>query len=101
MNPRFHRTLPAYGRKVSIWIEDEQVEAWAGETLLAAILSRRDSLPGAGPDGARAGFCLMGACQECWVQIEQAGPVRACTTRVAGGMRVRAQPTDVGWNENE
>jgi len=27
----------------------------------------------------RAGFCLMGACQDCWVWMDDGGRVRACT----------------------
>lgn len=101
MTARFHRVLPAQGRTVSVWIENERVEALEGESLLAVILSRRDSLPGDGPDGARAGFCLMGACQECWVQVAHAGPVRACTTKVADGMRIGPHATDFGWDQDE
>ena len=56
MRPRFYRVVPANGRLISIWLEGEAVDAWEGESLFAAILSRRDSLPGAGPDGARRDF---------------------------------------------
>jgi len=101
MRTRFHRALPAQGRKVSVWLEDERVEACEGESLLAVILSRRDSLPGSGPDGARTGFCLMGACQECWLQVEHAGPVRACTTKVSDGMRIGPHVADTGWEQDE
>jgi len=92
MTARFQRAIPAGGRRVSVWLEGVALEAWEGESLLAAILTQRDCLPGDGPEGARAGFCLMGACQECWVQLEQAGPVRACTTKVADGMRIGPYP---------
>jgi predicted molibdopterin-dependent oxidoreductase YjgC len=61
-----------------------------GDTLLTAILAA-----GAGPlresefgDGPRSGFCLMGACQECWVAVEGRGVVRACSTLVEPGMAV-------------
>jgi NADH dehydrogenase/NADH:ubiquinone oxidoreductase subunit G len=40
-------------------------------------------------DGPRAGFCLMGACQDCWVAVEGMGRVRACTTLAQDGMAVR------------
>ena len=36
----------------------------------------------------RAGFCLMGACQDCWVWLADGPRVRACTTPVAEGMHV-------------
>jgi hypothetical protein len=37
---------------------------------------------------ARAGFCLMGACQECWVWLGAGRRVRACTTLVSEGMKI-------------
>jgi predicted molibdopterin-dependent oxidoreductase YjgC len=36
----------------------------------------------------RAGFCLMGACQDCWVRLGDGRRVRACTTRVSDGMAI-------------
>ena len=39
-------------------------------------------------EGARAGFCLMGACQDCWVKQEEGGSLRACSTYVRDGLRL-------------
>jgi predicted molibdopterin-dependent oxidoreductase YjgC len=71
-------------------LDGVEVEAKQGDTLLTAILAA-----GAGPlresefgDGPRSGFCLMGACQECWVVVEGRGVVRACATLVEPGMAV-------------
>ncbi len=65
------------------------IEALAGDTLLVALLTNiarlRESEFG---DGARAGFCLMGACQECWVWTTEGERLRACSTPVAAGMRI-------------
>jgi predicted molibdopterin-dependent oxidoreductase YjgC len=36
----------------------------------------------------RAGFCLIGACQDCWVRGEDGKRMRACSTRIEAGMRV-------------
>jgi len=36
----------------------------------------------------RAGFCLIGACQDCWVRTEAGARVRACSTPIAEGMRI-------------
>ena len=53
---------------VRLFIRERPVEALAGDTLMVAILNNirhlRESEFG---DGKRAGFCLMGACQDCWV----------------------------------
>ena len=72
-------------------LDGEERTARAGDTLLTAILAAgagwlRESEFG---DGRRAGFCLMGACQDCWVTVEGLGRRRACGTLVAPGMEVR------------
>ena len=36
----------------------------------------------------RAGFCLMGACQDCWVELADGRRVQACSTTVEPGMAV-------------
>jgi NADH dehydrogenase/NADH:ubiquinone oxidoreductase subunit G len=36
----------------------------------------------------RAGFCQMGACQDCWVALEDGTRLRACTTKLEPGMRI-------------
>ena len=61
----------------------------AGDTVLSAILSVSPMLRHSefGPE-ARAGFCLMGACQDCWVWIGDGRRVRACTTLAAPAMSV-------------
>ncbi len=48
-------------------------------------------------DGARAGFCLMGACQDCWVWDETGQRLRACTTMVLDGMTLRTAPPGQYW----
>lgn len=59
-----------------------------GDTILTAVLTVRRHLAEPQPDdGPRAGFCMMGACQECWVAVDGM-PVRACGTLVIAGMRV-------------
>ena len=61
-----------------------------GDTVLTAVLTAEDSLRGSDFSGEpRAGFCLMGACQDCWVQLESGERLRACTTMLVPGMHVR------------
>nr|WP_237182233.1 (2Fe-2S)-binding protein [Roseomonas marmotae] len=72
-------------------LEGQEISALEGDTLLTALLAGgaghlRESEFG---DGHRAGFCLMGACQDCWVSVEGLGRVRACATLARDGMRVR------------
>ncbi|PZW47144.1 2Fe-2S iron-sulfur cluster protein [Humitalea rosea] len=86
------RRLRDAGRpRILLTLEGEALEAQAGDTLLTALLAGgaghlRDSEFG---DGPRAGFCLMGACQDCWVVVEGQGRVRACATLAEDGMRVK------------
>lgn len=58
-----------------------------GDTVLTAILLQGDRLRTSPFSGAaRAGFCLMGACQDCWVQCADGRRLRACSTLVEAGM---------------
>jgi len=81
---------------VSFMLDGAPADACVGDTLLTAILAQDGYLRASEfGDGLRAGFCLMGACQDCWVIIEGGGRVRACTTPIEDGMRVsrgRPQP---------
>jgi hypothetical protein len=63
--------------------------ALMGDTVLSAVLSVAPSLRRSefGPE-ARAGFCLMGACQDCWIWQEDGPRLRACSTPLAEGMRL-------------
>lgn len=76
---------------IRLTLDGARIEAQQGDTLLTALLAGgaghlRDSEFG---DGLRAGFCLMGACQDCWVVVEGLGRVRACATLAQDGMEVR------------
>ncbi|MDE0048277.1 MAG: (2Fe-2S)-binding protein [Rhodospirillales bacterium] len=80
---------------VTIFHGGQALSALDGDTLLTALLCngvalRRNEFDG----GPRAGFCNMGACQDCWVVLEGGGRIRACTTEVRDGMRVRAPDED-------
>ncbi|WJS85396.1 (2Fe-2S)-binding protein [Paracoccus sp. TOH] len=68
-----------------------------GDTVLTAILTGAGSLRPAefGPE-RRAGFCLMGACQDCWIWAEDGARLRACSTPLAAGMRLLSEAPR-GW----
>ncbi len=74
--------------RIAFTIDGAPAEALAGDTLLTAVLANaphlRESEFG---DGKRAGFCWMGACQDCWITVD-GRRVRACSTPVAEGMQV-------------
>ena len=68
-------------------LDHAPVTAQEGDTILTAVLAARPHLIASDANGPRAGFCLMGACQECWVAVDGV-PVRACGTLLAAGMLV-------------
>jgi predicted molibdopterin-dependent oxidoreductase YjgC len=74
---------------VEITVDGMRVQACPGESIAAALLvagrralrmSPRLGLP-------RGAFCMMGACQECLVQVDGRLAL-ACQTPVRAGMRV-------------
>lgn len=84
------RRLAERDRPVIRFVLDGRAcEALAGDTLLTALLTNGRRLRSSEfGDGQRAGFCLMGACQDCWVALDDGTRLRACTSFVAEGMRI-------------
>ncbi|MEO1001098.1 MAG: (2Fe-2S)-binding protein [Pseudomonadota bacterium] len=77
--------------EVAFTFEGAEVRAPAGETLLAALVAAGHlRLRSAPRDGAaRGGFCAMGLCQECLVEVD-GQRVEACRAEVAAGLVVRS-----------
>jgi aerobic-type carbon monoxide dehydrogenase small subunit (CoxS/CutS family) len=76
--------------RIAFTLDGAPAEALDGDTLLTAILTNAGHLRTSEfGDGTRAGFCWMGACQDCFVWVEGLGRVRACTTVLDPGMAVR------------
>src|SRR5260221_2259976 len=87
--PQFGRLAGSDRPGIRGGIGGRSCEALAGDTLLTALLTNGRRLRSSEfGDGPRAGFCLMGACQDCWVTLEDGTRLRACTTFVAEGMRI-------------
>ena len=90
---RFKRLAETGRKPISLTIGTRRVEALQGDTLLTALLLARGHLRQSEfADGPRAGFCLMGACQDCWVTLADGRRVRACTTTAEDGMALEAIP---------
>ena len=88
MNGRLVRAIVPDGPPVRILVDGAEVTAYAGDSVLVAVLTARNALRRHEfSDEPRAGFCLMGACQDCWVWLADGARVRACTTPVADGMQ--------------
>ncbi|MCI5067223.1 (2Fe-2S)-binding protein [Acidovorax sp.] len=98
MSQRFVRVAEEERARVRILIDGEMAAALAGDTLMVALLSHtrhlRESEFG---DGKRAGFCLMGACQDCWVWTADGQRLRACTTVVEEGMHIVTHQPEATW----
>ena len=89
MRGLLHRVGETGRRTVRIVVDGAERTALEGDTILTALLTSgarlRESEFG---DGPRAGFCLMGACQDCWIWTEDGSRLRACSTPVADGLRL-------------
>ncbi|SAL52663.1 NAD(FAD)-dependent dehydrogenase [Caballeronia turbans] len=87
--PQFVRLDETHRARIPFVLDGVPAEALAGDTLLTAILMRQRHVRHSEFSGKpRAGFCLIGACQDCWVRGEDGKRMRACSTRVEAGMRV-------------
>jgi predicted molibdopterin-dependent oxidoreductase YjgC len=98
MSQRFVRLGETDRKPVRIQIDGRPAGALEGDTLMVAVLGNvgqlRESEFG---DGKRAGFCLMGACQDCWVWTAAGERLRACTTVVEEGMHIVTTQPEATW----
>jgi len=98
MNGRFRRLAETGRPSVSLEVDGVPIAALEGDTLMVAMLANgpalRDSEFG---DGRRAGFCLMGACQDCWVWTASGDRLRACSTTVSNGLSISTHQPEATW----
>ena len=97
--PLLRRVAARTGRRVALTFDGAAVEAHEGESVMTALLCagakvRRFEFAPAD----RAGFCLMGACQDCWLWREDGARVRACGETVREGMRLFSAPPDAPFS---
>lgn len=98
---QFVRAVARDGAPVAFTIDGRSVIAQTGDSILAAMLTntrlvRRLEFGGE----PRAGFCLMGACQDCWVWLGAGRRARACTTLVSADLRISTTPPDFSATDN-
>ncbi|MEZ0169406.1 (2Fe-2S)-binding protein [Microvirga sp. TS319] len=78
--------LPA----IAFSLNGEPCTGRAGDTVLTAILTQSDRLRSSDfSREPRAGFCQMGACQDCWVLTADGSRIRACSTPLEEGMNLQ------------
>ena len=96
--PRFVRLAETDRPTLRLQIDGQPAQALQGDTLMVALLTHgrrlRDSEFG---DGPRAGFCLMGACQDCGVWTPDGQRLRACATPASEGLQVLTAPPANHW----
>ena len=85
--PLLHRVAETARDPIPFTLDGVACTALAGDTVLTAVLThagqlRRNEFSGA----PRAGFCMMGACQDCWIATDEGERLRACSTFIAPGM---------------
>lgn len=88
-NSQFVRLGELARPALEIKIDGKRFTCLAGDTVLTAVLLAGQHLRQSEfGDGPRAGFCNMGACQDCWMYRADGERIRACTTYVEGGMDI-------------
>ncbi len=78
---------------VPFTLDGQVASGLLGDTLLTAVLTQAEHLRGSDFSAQpRAGFCLMGACQDCWVRLGDGRRVRACATLLEADAVVDREP---------
>lgn len=86
------------GDIVLVYIEDREVQAFEGDTVLGLLWANgdHDLRRTARTREVRGFFCGIGVCFDCLVTIDGRRNVRACLERVKQGMRISRQQ-DAGY----
>jgi hypothetical protein len=89
---------PLLGRQpaaeeVGVTLDGNPLIGRAGEPILVALLAAGvrvcRTMPHAGE--ARGGYCLVGRCADCLMQVDGEANVRTCVTPIHDGMRIVTQ----------
>ena len=95
--PLLHRIARKRHAAIAFTLDGAPYEGRMGDTLLTAILSHASAVRVSEFSGQpRAGFCQMGACQDCWVTLAGGERLRACTTALVAGMSIVTTQSG-GW----
>ncbi|MCY1270771.1 2Fe-2S iron-sulfur cluster binding domain protein [compost metagenome] len=98
MSARFVRLAENQRARVKLMVDGQSIEALQGDTLMVALLTRVSALRQSEFDlGRRAGFCLMGACQDCWVWTRGGERLRACSSEVREGLDIVTKQPEAIW----
>jgi predicted molibdopterin-dependent oxidoreductase YjgC len=77
-------------QKVTVSVNGTEIEAYRGETVLAALIAAGYKTLKKNPvnQEPRGALCGMGVCFECTVTINGVPNIRACMTEVREGMSI-------------
>lgn len=90
----FKRLAETQRERVTFTLDGQVLDALLGDTVMTAVLTHADVLCHSEASGAaRAGFCLMGACQDCWISSATGARFRACSTLIEPGMQLLTRKT--------
>ncbi|MGE5340580.1 MAG: (2Fe-2S)-binding protein [Candidatus Omnitrophota bacterium] len=76
--------------KITFFVNGKEVDAYKGETLLAALIAagykqlKKSPVKGT----PRSALCGMGVCFECIVNVNGVPNIRSCMTEVENNMKV-------------
>lgn len=77
------------GKPLTFAFDGVEIQGFEGQSVLAALLQSGHVLRYSEFDGMpRAGFCLMAACQDCWVWTSEGKRLRSCSTALHQGMNL-------------
>lgn len=94
----FHRVDETERRKISLTVDGTVITALEGDMVLTALLlSKQNARRTEWSGEPRAGFCFMGACNDCLVWCSDASKLRACTTPAVDGMVLFSQVPEAAW----
>lgn len=81
------------GKKITFTFNGQEVVAYQGETIAAALHAAgiRKLRHSQEKERARGLFCAIGNCSSCLMKVDGIPNVKTCVTRVEEGMRVEEQ----------
>ena len=87
----FRRLTDLKRNEVILYFEDREIRALQGDTVAAALLlneysSFKNNLVSGSP---RSPYCMMGACFECLVDVDQMQSLQSCQVIVKNNMQVK------------
>ncbi|MCZ4354836.1 (2Fe-2S)-binding protein [Roseovarius aestuarii] len=89
----FAQIEPDTRASVQFTFDGTPVNGFVGDTVLAALLRSGTYIGQSEFDGTpRAGFCLMGSCQDCTLWDSDGRRLRACMVDIQSDMDLRSTP---------